>query len=111
MKVEASGFLSSPNLHDGHLTGVELIEDGILHVRMLDLAGKRFIMELSGLMRLLASEFREGNIVLDTRIEHRILPDAKPPTLTRPHAGGRGRKGIRPFLSPAPFDGGGLGWG
>jgi hypothetical protein len=75
MEITANGFLRDPHLHDGHLIGLELIEKAILRIRLRDLAGNQFVMELSGLKRLLGNEFREGNIILDIRIACGIPPD------------------------------------
>jgi hypothetical protein len=94
MEITATGFLRDPYLHDGHLTGLELVDKSILRVRLRDLSGSLFVMELSGLKRLLGNEFREGNIIFDIRIAHGIPPDESlirnlvgelPPGVGEPH--------------------------
>ena len=85
MKIGPMGYLGDPDLHDGYLTGLELIEEHILQIRLRNVVGKRFTMELSGLHLLLANEIRQGNIILNIRIEHRRDPD---PSLMRQLIGG-----------------------
>lgn len=68
MKISANGQLLDPSLHDGHLLGLDLVRETVLHVRLRSFAGKSYLLELSGLMQLRCGEFRESNIVLDVEI-------------------------------------------
>lgn len=68
MDILASGHPCEPSLHDGHLLGLDLVRKAVLHVRLRNLAGKGYLLELSGLRQLRCGEFREGNIVLDVEI-------------------------------------------
>jgi len=75
MEIAANGFLRTPNLHDGYLIGLELVEEAMLRVRLRDLKGNLFVMELSGLKHLLATEFKQGNIIQSIEVISGIPPD------------------------------------
>jgi hypothetical protein len=75
VKVDPTGFLQDPDLHDGLLTALDLVDEKTLHIRASDVRGGRHTIELHGLSRLLAAEFREGNIILDVQIETAMPPD------------------------------------
>lgn len=68
MDISANGQLLDPSLHDGHLLGLDLVREAVLHVRLRSLAGKGHLLELSGLRQLRCGEFGDGNIVLDVEI-------------------------------------------
>lgn len=63
MTVGASGKLVRPELHDGKLFGIELIEGRRLCLSFLSIDGSEIHLLLEGLQRLRATDFMEGNIV------------------------------------------------
>jgi len=75
VKVGPEGFLQSPDLHDGVLTALDLVDEKILRIRARDVRGGKHLIELHGLSLLLADEFRQGNIILDVRFETARAPD------------------------------------
>ncbi len=75
MKVDTTGFLRIPDLHDGLLTALDLVDENTLHIRTRDVRGGQHTIELYGLSLLLADDFRQGIIILDVRFETAMPPD------------------------------------
>ena len=63
-----------PDLHDGTITGLRLIEPTSLRVDVSDWRGNRYAITLTGLQRLKCLDFREGNIILDVDVYRGVLP-------------------------------------
>lgn len=74
-KVDDRGFLTSPNLHDGFVDGVQLVSENAVDVSLRDVRGKTFVMQLVGVEALLCEDFRLGNIILDVQIVSGAAPD------------------------------------
>jgi len=73
--IDAAGVLRAPNVHDGHLIGLELAEPKTLTARIRDLGGQLFTVRMSGLSTFLADEFRESNIIYALLITSGREPD------------------------------------
>jgi hypothetical protein len=58
-----------PLLHDGRLIGIAVLPDKRCVVILSDHAGSIYRMSLTGIVRLRADNFREGNIILDVTAE------------------------------------------
>lgn len=87
LELDSHGYLTMPNLHDGHLIALQLVGKS-LRLTVTDASKHNFIIELVGIKRLRCNEFSEGNI-----IHHVVLTSlAKPPMtslrklLGEPHA-------------------------
>lgn len=59
------GSIIEPRLHDGLLTRIELIGDDRAELAVTSEDGSRFELSLLGLVRLKATDFLQGNIILD----------------------------------------------
>lgn len=75
--LDSNCTLRSPDLHDGYVVGLELLDKGMLRVRLRDVRDQSFNMILTGLRRLKCSEFLEGNIIFDVTIVCGIQPDMR----------------------------------
>ena len=60
--------LLEPNLHDGTLVSIGLPRKGNAELIVAELSGKRYRIVLDGVFRLLATDFRQGNIILDVTV-------------------------------------------
>src|SRR5262245_20011114 len=61
-ELTSHGYLRRPNLHDGHVLGLNLVDKGLrLSVSVAD--GRSYLLELVGLYRLRCNEFAEGYII------------------------------------------------
>jgi hypothetical protein len=60
--------LLEPNLHDGTLVSIGLPRKGNADLIVAELSGKRYRFVLDGVFHLLATDFREGNIILDVTV-------------------------------------------
>jgi hypothetical protein len=68
------GRLLKPGFHDGHLMGIELVDDKAAVLKLRNLSGERYSCKLSGVERLLCVGFAESNIVGDIYIFSGIAP-------------------------------------
>lgn len=66
-KVDA-GTLVEPNLHDGRLVGIAILADGVIELSVLDVGGKPYRIVLEEASQFNATQFRQGNIILDITI-------------------------------------------
>lgn len=86
LELTSHGYLRSPNLHDGHVVGLQLVGKNA-RVTVTDTSDQRFVLELVGLRNLRCNEFAQGNIIHHVIITTR----AKPPSaslrklLDKPH--------------------------
>lgn len=62
--------LVEPRLHDGHLLGIRIPEQGKIELDVSDRFGKQYRIELAGVVAFHASDFREGNIILNVIVLH-----------------------------------------
>jgi hypothetical protein len=74
-ELTSHGYLRRPNLHDGYVFGLNLVDKG-LRVAVSDADGRNYILELAGLQRLRCNEFAQGNLI------HHIVITSE--TLTSP---------------------------
>lgn len=71
----ANRLLQSPGFHDGHLTGL-LVEGSTATVFLKTLQNEHYRLDLLEVDRMIANEFREGNIVSHVEIITGSEPDA-----------------------------------
>jgi len=95
IELTSHGYLRRPNLHDGHVLGLNLVGKG-LRLSVSDADGRSYILELTGLQRLLCNEFAEGNIIHHIIITTRARPSSASlrmllgephPSVGEPHRG------------------------
>lgn len=60
--------LLEPNLHDGNLLGIGLPREGSAELIVAEMSGKKYRIVLDGVFRFLATNVRQGNIILDVTI-------------------------------------------
>jgi len=65
---EKTHALLEPNLHDGTLVSIGLPREGNAELIVAELSGQRYRIVLDGVSDLLATDFREGNIILDVTV-------------------------------------------
>ena len=73
--------LIEPNLHDGRLLGIAIPADRSVEVAVADVAGEGYTIVLEDVLAFHASDFWEGNIILDVTImrgEEVRLSDLEP---------------------------------
>ena len=75
IELTSQGYLRRPNLHDGYVFGLNLVDKG-LRVAVSDADGRNYILELAGLQRLRCNEFAEGNIIHHIIIATRARPSS-----------------------------------
>lgn len=63
-----SYVLMEPDLHDGALLGIALPADGRVEIAVADASGKLFCISLTAVTIFHASDFWEGNIILDLTV-------------------------------------------
>ncbi len=68
LNVNDSGLLTHPDLHDGFLKGIVVGSQNTAYVLLNDRQGAEFNLVLSGVEKLRAQDFREGNIILDVSV-------------------------------------------
>jgi hypothetical protein len=69
MNIEISeGFLISPNLHDARVNGLVIRNDDDIEVIINTPEGASINLFMRRVYRLVANNFREGNIVLDIEV-------------------------------------------
>jgi hypothetical protein len=56
--------LVHPNLHDGNLLAISTI-DGKIELALVDVESQRFYIRLDDVVEFLATDFKQGNIILD----------------------------------------------
>lgn len=66
--ADKSHALLEPNLHDGRLVGITLPTEGTVELAVTEVGGKRYRIVLEGVTEFHATEFREGNIILDVTV-------------------------------------------
>jgi hypothetical protein len=72
------GRLLDPNLHDGHVEGLQLLNDKTLRVSLRDdVCGDVFVMELSGLVECVCNDFQTQNIIFSITIISQADPDIR----------------------------------
>ena len=95
IELTSHGYLRSPNLHDGYVLGLKLVDKG-LRVAVSDADGRKYILELAGLQRLRCNEFAQGNIIHHIIITTRAKPSSASlrkllgephPSVGEPHRG------------------------
>jgi hypothetical protein len=75
MVLDAGGRLMKPGFHDGRLTSITVSEDSkTASIGLLRFSGEPFLLRLFDVELLLATEFRQGNIVLDVVLANGIEP-------------------------------------
>jgi len=85
-----------PSLHDGSLAGI-IVKDEEARLLVTDAAGASFTIVLSGVRRLNADGFAEGNIILDCYISE--APDVPDDVLAAVTYGDASDKAIGPLRS------------
>jgi hypothetical protein len=69
MDIEVSeGLLINPNLHDARVTGLVIHNDNDIEVLIASAEGAPMNLFMRRAYRLVANNFREGNIVLDIEV-------------------------------------------
>lgn len=71
--VNSDGFLSEPNLHDGRVLSLRLL-DKSLQLGVQTAAGAAFTLSLDGLQRLRCDGFAEGNVIFSIEITRNATP-------------------------------------
>ena len=66
--ADGSHALIYPRVHDGMLLGMLIDEEGRIDLVLKDPDGQRWIFRLEGVLVFEASDFLEGNIILDVTI-------------------------------------------
>jgi hypothetical protein len=74
IELDEGGRLLKPGFHDGHLLGIELIDNDRVAIKVRKFSGERYSLDLSGVERLLCNEFAQGNIVSEIYLMSGILP-------------------------------------
>lgn len=74
MELGAGGRLMKPGFHDGWLTSIAVSEDKTATIGLRRFSGERYLLHLFAVKRLLANEFKEGNIILDMVLANGIEP-------------------------------------
>lgn len=74
MVLDPGGRLMSPGFHDGSLTSIVVSEDKTAAIGLRKSSGERYLLHLFEVERLLATEFKEGNIILDMVFANGIKP-------------------------------------
>lgn len=74
MELGPGGRLMKPGFHDGWLTSIAVSEDKTAAIGLRRFSGERYVLHLFDVQRLLASEFKEGNIVHDMVFANGIRP-------------------------------------
>lgn len=74
--VDDRNVLRRPNLHDGLLLAVDVPQRGFANLKMQSISGQRFILEMTGVDRLLCDGFAEGNIISEVLVVSRQEPVA-----------------------------------
>jgi len=62
-ETNTDGLVLKPSFHDGHLHGIRLEGRGGARLEITNGSGERFDLVITGISRLRANEFLEGNIV------------------------------------------------
>jgi hypothetical protein len=75
------GFLSQPDLRDGHILGLRLLDKRSLQLSAQTAKGETFTLLLSGLQRLRCDGFGQENVIFSIEITRNAQP--KPETLHR----------------------------
>ena len=66
MRLHENGYyLIDPNFHDGYLPGIRVLENKTLQLHLTHVDETRYILRITGLEKLKADNFVEGNIILD----------------------------------------------
>ena len=65
MVLGPGGRLMNPGFHDGWLTSIAVSEDKTATIGLRRSSGERYRLHLLDVQNLLATEFKEGNIILD----------------------------------------------
>lgn len=71
-----SGQIVRPSLHDGWVAGL-VVREGAAQVLLEDTEKRRYSLHLRQVERLLATDFREGNIILDVVVRPCQSDDGK----------------------------------
>jgi hypothetical protein len=74
MELGPGGRLMKPGFHDGWLTSIAVSEDKTAAIGLRKSSGERYLLHLFDVKLLLATEFKEGNIVLDMVFANGIEP-------------------------------------
>lgn len=74
MELGPGGRLMKPGFHDGWLTSIAVSEDKTASIGLRRFSGEPFLLRLSKVELLLATEFRQGNIILDMVFANGIEP-------------------------------------
>lgn len=74
MDLGPGGRLMKPGFHDGWLTSIAVAEDKTAAIGLRKSSGERYVLQLIEVKLLLATEFKEGNIILDMVFANGIEP-------------------------------------
>ena len=74
MNEDSASFITDPDLHDGHLTGIQLVGTRTLELSCSSLDGERYVIRLLGLDRLRVDNFLEGNIIFEIALYEPPFP-------------------------------------
>jgi hypothetical protein len=75
LTVDSQGDLRNPNLHDGFVDGIQLLDARTARVSLREETGQRYVMELTGLEGLISNDFRQSNIIFTVWIVRGAPPD------------------------------------
>lgn len=67
MSVDKTVLLE-PDLHDGTLSGIVLTAPKTLSLHCADVDQRQYVLRLSGLVRLRANDFMEGNVIFEVKV-------------------------------------------
>ena len=68
------GYLSQPDLRDGYVLGLRLLDKTTLQISMQTVAGEAFALVLAGLQRLRCDGFAETNVIFSIEIIRNRTP-------------------------------------
>ncbi len=72
--INPDGILSQPDLHDGHVLGLRLLNKTTLQISTQTVDGEAFALVLAGLQRLRCDGFAEGNVIFSVEITRNAAP-------------------------------------
>ena len=72
--IDQHGFLSQPDLHDGHVLGLRLLDKRSLQLSAQTAKGELFTLLLAGLQRLRCDGFGQENVIFSIEITRNAQP-------------------------------------
>jgi hypothetical protein len=73
--INPDGFLSQPDLRDGSVVGLRLLDKTTLQISTQTAGGEEFALVLAGLQRLRCDGFAVGNVIFSVEITCNAAPN------------------------------------